>query len=77
MVVDVSVELVLLSRLHGVPTLAVVLPGQRDDAAHALGFEVADALVSFWPADVNGMTHGLSPAALGRLVPVGGCRGTR
>ena len=71
MVVDVSVELVLLSRLHGVPTLAVVLPGRRGDAAHALGFEVADALVSFWPADVSGMSHGLSAAALGRLVPVG------
>ncbi|HXH79100.1 glycosyltransferase [Nocardioides sp.] len=71
MVVDVSVELVLLSRLHGVPTLAVVLPGRRDDPAHALGFEVADALVSFWPADVTGMTHGLSAAALERLVPVG------
>ena len=70
-VVDVSVEIVLLSRLHGVPTLAVVLPGRRDDAAHALGFEVADALVSFWPADVSGMTPGLSSAALARLVPVG------
>jgi hypothetical protein len=65
------VELVLLSRLHGVPTLAVVLPGRRDDAAHELGFEVADALVSFWPTDVSGMTHGLSSAALDRLVPVG------
>ena len=71
MVVDVSVELVLLSRLHGVPTLAVVLPGRRDDPAHALGFEVADALVSFWPADVTGMTHGLTADALERLVPVG------
>jgi hypothetical protein len=71
MVVDVSVELVLLSRLHGVPTLAVVLPGRRDDPAHTLGFEAADALVSFWPADVTGMTHGLSATALERLVPVG------
>lgn len=71
MVVDVSVEMVLLSRLHGVPTLAVVLPGRRGDAPHALGFEAADALVSFWPADVSGMAHGLSDAALSRLVPVG------
>ena len=71
MVVDVSVELVLLSRLHGVPTVGVVLPGRRGDAAHALGFEVADALVSFWPDDVTGMVHGLSSAALARLVPVG------
>ena len=70
-VVDVSIELILLARLHGVATMAVVLPGRRDDPAHTLGFEVADALVSFWPATVAGMVRGLPADVLTRLVPVG------
>ena len=39
-VVDVSVEVALLARLHGVPVVSVVLPGERDDAAHRLGLDV-------------------------------------
>ncbi|SED13222.1 Predicted glycosyl transferase [Nocardioides exalbidus] len=70
-VVDVSVEVLLLARLHGVPTIAVVLPGQRDDAAHLLGFGTAEALVAFWPADARGMSPGLPEAVARRLVPVG------
>ncbi|QWC84512.1 hypothetical protein KLP28_13180 [Nocardioidaceae bacterium] len=49
MVVDVSVEVTLLSRLHGVPVVSVVVPGERDDAAHVLGHDVSEALVGFWP----------------------------
>lgn len=71
-VVDVSVEMLLLARLHGVPTLAVLLPGRRGDSPHTLGHDVADTLVSFWPENVPGMTEGLSTEALERLVPVGG-----
>jgi hypothetical protein len=58
-VVDVSVEMVLLARLHGVPVVSVVLPGQRDDPAHLLGLEVADELVAFWPPDAHGMLRGV------------------
>ncbi|GAB2465103.1 glycosyltransferase [Jatrophihabitans fulvus] len=48
-VVDVSVEIALLARLHGVPVVSMVLPGDRSDAAHRLGFDVAAALVAPWP----------------------------
>lgn len=70
-VVDVSVEVALLVRLHGTPVVGVVLPGRRDDAPHLLGLGVAEALVGFWPGSVAGMAPGL-PAELGeRLMPVG------
>jgi hypothetical protein len=71
MVVDVSVEMVLLARLHGVPVVSVVLPGRRDDAPHLLGFEVADALVGFWPADAHDMLRGVPYAVKDRLHCVG------
>lgn len=70
-VVDVSVEVLLLARLHGVPTVAVVLPGRRDDRAHAVGLGAADALVGFWPPRAAGMAVGLEPAARRRLVALG------
>ena len=68
---DVSVEVLLLARLHGVPTVAVVLPGRRDDAAHTFGLGTADALVGFWPARADGMSPGLAPGVRERLVPLG------
>lgn len=71
LVVDVSVEVLLLARLHGVPTVAVVLPGRRDDPAHLLGLGTAEALVGFWPARATGMTPGLPPVLRDRLVAVG------
>lgn len=71
MVADVSVEVLLLARLHGVPTVAVVLPGRRDDAAHTFGLGTAQAIVGFWPARADGMTPGLAPAVRDRLVPLG------
>lgn len=71
MVVDVSVEMVLLARLHGVPVVSVVLPGRRDDAAHLLGFEVADELVGFWPPDAHDMLHGVPFEVKDRLRCVG------
>ncbi|MBS2939768.1 hypothetical protein KDN32_18660 [Nocardioides sp. J2M5] len=71
LVVDVSVEVLLLARLHGVPTVAVVLPGRRDDPAHLLGLGTAEALVGFWPARATGMTPGLPASLRERLVPVG------
>ncbi|MEU0872094.1 glycosyltransferase [Nocardia brasiliensis] len=49
LVVDVSVEVALLARLHGVPVVAVVLPGTRVDAPHNLVHDLADALLATWP----------------------------
>ena len=71
LVVDVSVEVLLLARLHGVPAVGVVLPGRRDDGAHLLGFGVAEALVGFWPRTARDMTPGLPDDLRERLVPVG------
>lgn len=48
-VVDVSVEMALLVRLCGVPTVVVAMPGQRDDRAHRLAYDSADALLAPWP----------------------------
>ncbi len=70
-VVDVSVEMVLLARLHGVPVVSVVQPGRRDDPAHLLGFDAADALVAFWPAEAHGMLLGVAPETRDRLRCVG------
>ncbi len=49
MVVDVSVEVAAMTRLMGVPVVSLVLPGQRDDPAHHLGFSLAEALIAPWP----------------------------
>lgn len=48
-VVDVSVEVALLVRLCGVPTVVVALPGERLDRAHRLAYDTADALLAPWP----------------------------
>ncbi|KQU70494.1 glycosyltransferase [Phycicoccus sp. Root101] len=48
-VVDVSVEVALLARLAGVPTVVVAMPGRRDDRAHRLAYDTADALLAPWP----------------------------
>ena len=71
LVVDVSVEVLLLARLHGIPAVGVVLPGRRDDRAHLLGLGVAEALVGFWPRTARDMTPGLPDDLRERLVPVG------
>ncbi len=70
-VVDVSVEITLLVRLHGVPVVGVVLPGRRGDAAHRLGFDVADRLVAFWPARARGMLGDVPAEVLSRVEPLG------
>lgn len=53
LVVDVSVEMLLLARLLGVATVAVVQPGVRDDAAHRLGYDTATALLAPWPREAG------------------------
>ena len=71
LVVDVSIEVLLLARLHGIPAIGVVLPGRRDDPAHLLGLGVAEALVGFWPHSARDMTPGLPDDLRERMVPVG------
>ena len=61
MVVDVSVEVSLLARLHGTPVVTTVLPGDRRDSAHDLVHSVARRIVAAWPGDAHGMTNGLEP----------------
>ncbi|UQX89028.1 hypothetical protein M6D93_03270 [Jatrophihabitans telluris] len=61
MIVDVSVEIVTLSRLFGVPVVSMVLPGDRTDAAHQLGFQLSSAIVAPWPAEFSELARGLEP----------------
>lgn len=50
LVVDVSVEVALLARLLGVPTVYIRQHGQRDDPAHLQAYACASALLAPWPA---------------------------
>jgi len=68
---DLSVEVTALVRLHGVPVATTVLPGRRDDRAHQLGFQLADAIIAPWPDLAPGMCHGLEPHAA-KVTYVGG-----
>src|SRR5699024_5470693 len=52
LVVDVSVEVTLLARLHGVPVVVVAMPGERTDRPHRLGYDVAESLLAPWPGDL-------------------------
>ncbi|WP_027862301.1 glycosyltransferase [Marmoricola sp. URHB0036] len=71
LVVDVSVEVALLARLHGLPVVSVVLPGRRTDPTHLLGYRASSALVAMWPAEATGMTPALPQDVARRVVPVG------
>ena len=48
-VVDVSVEVAVLFRTMGVPTVVAGMPGVRDDDAHQLAYRLADAILAPWP----------------------------
>ncbi|MFR9752422.1 glycosyltransferase [Nocardia sp. 004] len=49
LVVDASVEIALLARSHGVPVIAMALPGVRIDPAHQLVYRSAQRLIAAWP----------------------------
>jgi hypothetical protein len=49
LVADVSVEVALLARLHGVPVAVVAQPGDRTDAPHRLAYDLAEKLIAPWP----------------------------
>lgn len=72
MVVDISVEVALLARLHGVPVISVVLPGTRDDDAHRLAHRAGAALLAAWPDSVTDDITRLDPGVRERVHAVGG-----
>jgi UDP-N-acetylglucosamine--N-acetylmuramyl-(pentapeptide) pyrophosphoryl-undecaprenol N-acetylglucosamine transferase len=48
MVVDVSVEIAVLTRVAGIPLAIVAQPGDRTDVAHRLGYDLADRIIGAW-----------------------------
>ncbi|GAB3990597.1 glycosyltransferase [Nocardioides marmoraquaticus] len=71
-VCDVSQEVALLCRLHGVPVVSVVQPGRRDDPAHLLGLRAATGLVAVWPPSAGDLLPGVPTDVTARVVAVGG-----
>ena len=49
LVSDVSVEVLAQARLMSVPTVAVAMRGDRLDAPHELGYDLATHIVALWP----------------------------
>ena len=70
LVVDVSVEVALLARLCGVPTVVVALPGRRLDRAHRLAYDSAEALLAPWPEGAH--TRDWPPSWQDKTWSVGG-----
>lgn len=68
---DLSVEITVLARLHGIPVITTVLPGRRDDAAHQLAFDLAELIVAPWPALTDQMCPGLERHRA-KVIHVGG-----
>ncbi|MCK8678228.1 glycosyltransferase [Streptomyces lichenis] len=52
LVSDVSVEVATLARLMGVPVAVSAMRGDRSDPAHRLAYDLADALLAPWPAEL-------------------------
>jgi len=71
MVVDVSVEVALLARLHGVPVITMAQPGIRDDRPHTLGYGISDAIIGPWPRVADQLWQVSDPKLQNRLIPVG------
>lgn len=73
MVVDVSVEVALLSRLMSTPFLYVRLAGLRDDPPHLAAFRAAAALLAPFPRplEAEGMPEGMPHWVLDRTFHAG------
>lgn len=71
LVVDVSVEVSVFARLMGVPVVVMALPGDRSDAAHQLGYSLAERILAPWPPGLPAMDRDLRPW-LQRTAHVGG-----
>jgi hypothetical protein len=72
LVSDVSVEVTMLFRLHGIPVVSVVLPGDRGDPAHVLGYRLSHALVATWPGGSHDVVRGLPADISRRIDHIGG-----
>lgn len=70
-VVDVSIEVTLLARLHGVPVIVFALPGDRTDPAHRLAFDIATKILAAWPASATGLMTGIPFTSRDKVVPIG------
>lgn len=53
LVVDVSVEVALLARLHGVPVVMMAQPGDRTDRPHRMAYDLAEQLLAPWPTRLS------------------------
>lgn len=53
MVVDVSAEVTLLTRLFGVRTAVVALRGERTDAPHRVAWDAAEMIIAPWTAETT------------------------
>ncbi len=51
MMVDVSVEVSVLARLHGVPTVVLAMRGERSDMPHRLAYDCATSLLVPWASE--------------------------
>ena len=70
-VVDVSVEVALLARLHGVPVLTMAQPGRRSDPAHTLGYAVSEQVLAPWPAAATRIWQADPAAVVGKVEHLG------
>ena len=68
LVVDVSVEVAMLARLHGIPTLLIAQRGRRDDLPHALAYAQASAIAAPWTAETHRRGDGGIPDGAARFV---------
>ncbi len=48
-IVDVSVEVTALARLHGIPVVVMAQPGDRTDEPHTLAYRCATTILAPWP----------------------------
>ncbi|HEY9416213.1 MAG TPA: glycosyl transferase, partial [Pseudonocardia sp.] len=49
LVADVSVEVAVLARCHGVPVVVMAQPGERTDRPHSTAYDLATRLLAPWP----------------------------
>ncbi|KLT63766.1 glycosyltransferase [Pedobacter sp. BMA] len=52
LVVDVSVEVTLLARLSGIPTIVIRQHGKRDDLPHIMAYQSAEVLLAPFPIEM-------------------------
>lgn len=63
LVADVSIEVTALARLMGVPIASMMLPGDRSDLPHHLGYALSDVLIAPWPGSAAGLSDASQPLA--------------